>query len=129
MSFGGQLARFNFAQLAMSSGTLDSGELPKSGLSYDWFQLEGLSERGAGGRLVIAPGALTRADLDFNWDVVATAMEYLGARPGVDNLQDEVDHFFQRCSQKGKKPVSRDMASRQFDDCRCYMAINMYMLC
>ena len=117
MSFGGQLARFNFAQLAMSSGTLDSGELPKSGLSYDWFQLEGLSERGAGGRLVIAPGALTRADLDFNWDVVATAMEYLGARPGVDNLQDEVDHFFQRCRQKGKKPVSRDMASRQIDDC------------
>lgn len=103
---------------AMSSLSLDSSELPRSGLSYEWFQLEGLSERGAGGRLVIAPGALTRPDLDFNWDVVALAMTYLGARPGVDRLQDEVDLFFQRSRQKGKKPVSRDMASRKIDHCR-----------
>ena len=83
-------------------------ELPKSGLSYDWFKLEGLAERGAGGRLIIAPGVLTRADLDFNWDVVAVAMEYMGARPGVDQLQPEVDLFFQRSRQKGKKPVDCD---------------------
>ena len=83
-------------------------ELPKSGLNYEWFQLEGLSERGAGGRLIVGPGVLTRADLDFNWDVIAKGMEYLGARPGVDNLQEEVELFFQRSRQKGKKPVTRD---------------------
>ena len=78
-------------------------ELPKSGLSYDWFKLEGLAERGAGGRLIIAPGVLTRADLDFNWDVVAVAMEYMGARPGVDQLQPEVDLFFQRSPAEGQE--------------------------
>ncbi|CAE7220824.1 unnamed protein product, partial [Symbiodinium sp. KB8] len=88
----------------MSSSSVD---LPKAGLSVDWFELEGLSERGAGGRLVVAPGVLTRADLDFNWNIVAVAMQHMGARPGVDQLQDEVDLFFQRCRQKGKKPVSR----------------------
>ncbi|CAE7867367.1 unnamed protein product, partial [Symbiodinium sp. KB8] len=89
----------------MSGSKLDDLELPSAGLSYDWFQLEGLAERGATGRLVIAPGVLTRPDLDFNWDVVATAMQHMGARPGVDKLQDEVDLFFQRSRQKGKKPV------------------------
>ena len=91
----------------MSSSSVD---LPKAGLSVDWFELEGLSERGAGGRLVVAPGVLTRADLDFNWNIVAVAMQHMGARPGVDQLQDEVDLFFQRCRQKGKKPVSRYQA-------------------
>ena len=72
-------------------------------MSYDWFKLEGLAERGAGGRLIIAPGVLTRADLDFNWDVVAVAMEYMGARPGVDQLQPEVDLFFQRSPAEGQE--------------------------
>ncbi|CAE7798347.1 RBM12B [Symbiodinium sp. CCMP2592] len=103
----------------MSSSTLGSSELPKSGLSYDWFKLEGVSERGAGGRLVVAPGVLTRPDLDFNWNIVAAAMGYLGARPSVDTLEDEVDHFFQRCRQRGKKPVCRNMASRKINDCGC----------
>ncbi|CAE7709991.1 unnamed protein product [Symbiodinium sp. CCMP2592] len=88
-------------------------ELPQSGLSYVWFKLEGLSERGAGGRLVVAPATLTRQDLDFNWDIIARAMEYMGARPGVDQLQDEVDLFFQRSRQKGKKPVTRDFCRQQ----------------
>ena len=104
---------------AMSGSKLDDLELPSAGLSYDWFHLEGLAERGATGRLVIAPGVLTRPDLDFNWDVVATAMQHMGARPGVDKLQDEVDLFFQRSRQKGKKPVSRHQASK-VDDCMSF---------
>ncbi|CAE7578512.1 unnamed protein product [Symbiodinium sp. CCMP2456] len=92
---------------------LGEEELPKSGLSYDWFQLEGLAERGASGRLIIAPGVLTRPDLDFNWDVIAKAMEYLGARPGVDQLQDDVELFFQRCKMKGRKPVTREFCRQQ----------------
>ncbi|CAE7265699.1 unnamed protein product, partial [Symbiodinium microadriaticum] len=111
----------------MSGSKLDDLELPSAGLSYDWFHLEGLAERGATGRLVIAPGVLTRPDLDFNWDVVATAMQHMGARPGVDKLQDEVDLFFQRSRQKGKKPVSRHQASK-VDDCMRRQARSKDML-
>ena len=91
---------------SISAMSLGEEELPKSGLSYDWTQLEGLAERGASGRLIVGPGVLTRADLDFNWDVVATSMEYLGARPGIDQLQDEVQLFFQRTKMRCRKAVT-----------------------
>ena len=43
-------------------------------LSQEWFEIEGMDERGAGGRLVIAPAALTRADLAFNYEIVGAAI-------------------------------------------------------
>ena len=78
----------------------------KSSLANDWFKLEHVAERGAAGRLVVAPGHLTRADLDFNWEIVALAMGAYGARPGVDQLEEEVALFFDKTRMKGRKPVS-----------------------
>ncbi|CAE7803492.1 unnamed protein product [Symbiodinium sp. CCMP2592] len=92
----------------MSSGKVDDKESDseKACLGLDWFKEDHLAERGSAGRLVIAPGRLTRPDLDFNWDVVALAMGALGARPSVDRLEEEVAFFFEKCRMKGRKPVS-----------------------
>ena len=79
-------------------------------LAYHWFQLEGLPERGAGGRLIVAPNKLTRSDLDFNYDVIGTAMQKLGARAGVDRIQEDVELFFEKSRPKGKKPVTSYLA-------------------
>ena len=75
-----------------------------------WFKLGGLAERGAGGRLVIAPAALTRSDLDFNWDVVGTAILHMGTRSGVDQFQPHVEQFFSLARPRGAKPVTSDTA-------------------
>ena len=88
-------------------------------LAYHWFQLEGLPERAASGRLIIAPGKLTRADLDFNWDVIGTAMVKLGARGGVDRIQEDIELFFEKSRPKGKKPCSSYFADIFCNNCSC----------
>ena len=94
----------------MSSKKVDGGcdveQKKGTCLAHDWFMQDHLAERGAAGRLIVAPGHLTRADLDFNWDVVALAMGAYGARVGVDQLKEEVAIFFDKTRMKGKKPVS-----------------------
>ena len=79
-------------------------------LAQAWFDLDGMPERGAGGRLIVAPSKLVRRDLDFNWDVVGTAMKKVGARAGVDQLQEDVELFFEKSRPKGKKPVTSYLA-------------------
>ena len=60
---------------------LKAGDLVKA-----LFDLPGLSERGAGGRIVVATGVLTRPDLEFNYDVVLTTIQHLGSKASVDGL-------------------------------------------
>ena len=75
-------------------------------LAQKWMKLQGLAERGAAGRLVIAPSVLTRADLDTNYDVVALAILHYGTRPTVDILQEDAIDFFSLSRPRGLKPVS-----------------------
>ena len=96
------------AAMAKSKGDGEEGELKT--LAKTWFDLPGLADRGAGGRLVIAPATLTRQDLEHNWDVVGHAMLHMGARPCVDKLQEEVEAFFELSRPKGKKPVTSYIA-------------------
>ena len=84
---------------------------PKSTtLAGAWFRLHGLQERGASGRLVLAPAALTRGDLAHNFDVVGTAILHLGTRSSVDCLQPHVEQFFSFARPRGAKAVTSDMA-------------------
>ena len=89
-------------------------------LGQAWFDLPGLDERGAGGRLVIAPARVTRSDLDFNYEVVLAAIQHLGAKPSVDgltgwNMTDEVVAFFGLSRPRGKAPVNRNMHAIRLD--------------
>ena len=76
-------------------------------LAAQWFQLEGLRERGASGRLIIGPVVLTRADLDFNYDVIAHAILWVGCRPGIEPLTDTVGEFLHMSRPRGRPPASR----------------------
>ena len=73
-------------------------------LAKTWTTLPGIEERGASGRIVLAGNHLTRADLDANWNIVATAIEAAGSRPSVYALEDAVVHFFYLTRPKGKPP-------------------------
>ena len=86
------------------------GDPDRPCLAKDWFELPGLCERGAAGRLIVAPSVLTRGDLDFNWDVVGAAMLKVGTRVGVDHLVDDIQRFFVLSRPKGKKPIDRYLA-------------------
>ena len=74
-------------------------------LAKTWTTLPGIEERGASGRIVLAGNHLTRADLDANWNIVATAIEAAGSRPSVYALEDAVVHFFYLTRPKGKPPI------------------------
>ena len=85
-------------------------------LAQAFFDLPGLAERGAGGRIVVAPGKLTRGDLHHNYDVVLTAIKFLGSKPSVDgltgwNMTDEVFEFFSLARPRGKPSVNRAMSA------------------
>ena len=78
-------------------------------LATSWIDLPGLEDRGAAGRIIIAGNALTRPDLDANWDVVLEAMKHLGSRPTVYALRDAVSVFFHKTRPKGKPAVTSDL--------------------
>ena len=81
-------------------------------LAETWAQLPGIAQRGASGRLIVGPVNLTRADLDFNWNIVGHAILWVGVRPSVDPLADCVADFFHKTRVKGAKPPSRLLAAR-----------------
>ena len=85
-----------------------------------WFDTGDLSERGAGGRLVIAPGKLTRADLAYNYDIIGLAIQHLGTRVGIDQLQEHVDLFFNLSRPRGKKPVTSALLKTCTMPCMIY---------
>ena len=89
-------------------------DVPRSrfNLGAAWFCLEGLAERGAAGRLVVAQSKLSRADLAYNWEVVAAAILHFGTRPGVDSLKAPVEEFFNFARPRGKRPVTDDLAMK-----------------
>ena len=95
---------------------LYSGGLPvavsMATLAETWFNLPGLAERGASGRLIVGPVNLTRADLVFNWDVVAHAIVWAGCRPGIEPLTDSAEDFFQMSRCRGKAPTTRSLATQ-----------------
>ena len=75
-------------------------------LGQIWFDLPEMATRGAGGRIIVAGNALTRADVDFNWDIIAYAIKVLGVRPSVDALEEHVAQFFVLSRPKGKPKVA-----------------------
>ena len=79
-------------------------------LAETWFNLPGLSVRGASGRLVVGPVNLTRADLEYNWDIVGHAILWAGTRCGIDTLTDSVEDFFHMSRCRGKPPATRNLA-------------------
>ena len=80
--------------------------VPEGCLGQAWFKIPGMDERGAGGRLVIAPSTLCRPDLEYNYEIVALAIKHFGSRPSVYPLRDEVQNFFYLSRPRGKRPVS-----------------------
>ena len=89
----------------LDCGGADAAAQGKS-LAHAWFRLQDLPERGASGRLIVAPCALTRNDLDYNWEIIGTAILHHGTRTGVDVFQEEVELFFDLSRPRGKKPVT-----------------------
>ena len=83
----------------------DESEDDQPCLAKDWMDLDGMQEQGAAGRLVVAPAVLSRADLDYNWQVILAAMLRYGARVAVDTLQPDVERFFGDRSARSQYPV------------------------
>ena len=87
----------------------NEGEVAKQAkaLANRWIdEIEGMRERGAAGRIIVAGNHLGRPDLDFNWQVVALAMQVYGFRPSVFVLEDAVAEFFASTRPLGKPVAS-----------------------
>ena len=78
-----------------------------SSLAEIWFNMPGMCERGAAGRLIIGPTDLKREDLDFNHDIVGQAILWLGVRPSIEVMTDAVADFFHMTRPRGKPAASR----------------------
>ncbi|CAE7336937.1 unnamed protein product [Symbiodinium sp. CCMP2456] len=81
-------------------------------LAKQWMEQEGMKERGAAGRIILAGNHLTRADLSVNWEIVAKAIKVYGSRPSVFVLEDAVAEFFAGTRPLGK-PVPSNFAKNQ----------------
>lgn len=75
-------------------------------LAKQWMEQEGMKERGAAGRIILAGNHLTRADLSVNWEIVAKAIKVYGSRPSVFVLEDAVAEFF-----AGTRPLGKPVPS------------------
>ncbi|CAE7330661.1 unnamed protein product [Symbiodinium sp. CCMP2592] len=93
----------------------NEGEVSKEAktLAKRWIhEIDGMRERGAAGRIIIAGNHLGRPDLDLNWQVVALAMQVYGSRPSVFVLKDAVAEFFGSTRPLGK-PVTGKFSKNQ----------------
>ena len=92
--------------MTTKEATKDRKDSEAKGLAQTWKQLEGMAERGAAGRIILAGNHLTRADLSVNWEVVAAALKAYGFRPSVFLLEDAVQEFFD-----GTRPLGKPVGS------------------
>ena len=91
-------------------------------LAESWLTLPGMDARGASGRLVIGPVHLGRQDLAFNWELIAMAINWVGCRPGIEPLTDQVEDYLHATRCRGKAPATRDLAS--IAKCSCQLLKN-----
>ena len=76
-------------------------------LAEAWYKMEGMPERGASGRLVVGPTHLSRVDLDFNYDVIGVAIQWIGRRPSIEALADSVADFLHMSRCRARPPATR----------------------
>ena len=76
-----------------------------------WLNNPILANRGAAACLTLIPGdSLRRSDVINNSRVIIPIIQYMGMRPSVDALAQEVGLFFQLARPRNKPPVKSALA-------------------
>ena len=76
-----------------------------------WMQNAVIANRGVTGCLTLIPGdSLNRRDVLNNAQCIIPILQYMGTRPCIDLLANEVGAFFQMCRPRGKPAVKSDSA-------------------
>ena len=77
-----------------------------------WLRNHILSNRGASGCLTLIPrDKLSRMDVLNNAECIIPILRFLGTRPTVDSISQEVNLFFQMSRPRGKPAVKSNLAS------------------
>ena len=77
-----------------------------------WLENAVIANRGVTGCLTLIPGeSLSRKDVLNNCMCIIPILKYMGMRPSIDMLSNEVAAFFQLSRPRGKAPVKSDLAS------------------
>ena len=76
-------------------------------LAEAWLKIPGMDAIGASGRLIIGPVHLGRPDLSHNWRIISTSINWVGCRPSIEPLTDQVEDFFHMTRCRGKSPATR----------------------
>ena len=76
-----------------------------------WLQNAILANRGSSGCLTLIPtNRLSRSDVLNNAECIIPILRYLGTRPTVDAIAQEVQVFFQMSRPRSKPPVKSGLA-------------------
>ena len=78
-----------------------------------WLGNAVIANRGATGCLTLIPGeSLSRKDVLNNCECIIPVLQYMGMRPSIDMLSNEVAAFFQLSRPRGKPPVKSDLTCK-----------------
>ena len=76
-----------------------------------WLQNAVLSNRGIAGCLTLIPSdGLSRKDVLNNSEVLIPVLKFLGTRPSVNALVNEVEAFFRMTRPRGKDAIPSNFA-------------------